>query len=382
MKILHVFPFYSIKGGGGTTWLIDQISTAQSKVGHNVTVLTTNYMFDNDNLNIKNCYNVIALKSYFNFFGIYFSPELIKFCLNNLKDYDIIHLHLFRSIQNAILCFYANKFNIPYLIDAHGSLPRHFKIKFLKKYLFDLFLGNHILKRSKAFIAENELSYKEYIDFGIDDDKIAIVRPPFPIKDYKNLPKKGLFKIKYNLNKKHIILYFGRIHWIKGIDILIESFNLIQKRRNDIHLVIMGEDDGFKAKIQTQIKKLNIKNKVLFTGYLSGKEKLSCIVDSSVVVQTSRYEQGAGAPFEAVLCHVPIIVSDNSGAGLDVKRLNAGYVVRFNDTTHLSKTIQHVIDNQNEAINKTKAGANRIKEDLSIEKNILEYEDVYNGCID
>ena len=381
MKTLHVFPFFSIKGGGGTTWLIDQLSNAQSRVGHRVTVITTTHIFDNSNLNDKNLYNVIALKSYFNFFGIYFSPDLIKFCVKNLKDYDIIHLHLFRSIQNVIICYYANKFKIPYLIDAHGSLPRHFKIKYLKKYLYDLFVGENILKKSKAFIAENELSYKEYIDFGIDDDKIAIIRPPFPVKDYDNLPKKGLFKTKFNLEKKSIILFFGRIHWIKGIDILVESFNLLQRRREDVHLVIMGEDDGFKLKLEYFIKKLKIQDKILFTGYLSGKEKLSCIIDSSVVVQTSRYEQGAGAPFEAVLCSVPIIVSDNSGAAMDVKRLNAGYIVKFDDKQQLSDTIEYIIDNQDEAVSKTKAGADRIKNDLSIEKNITEYSDVYKSCI-
>ena len=381
MKILHVFPFFSIKGGGGTTWLIDQLSNAQSRVGHKVSVITTTHMFDNSNLNDKNLYNVIALKSYFNFFGIYFSPDLIKFCVKNLKDYDIIHLHLFRSIQNVIVCYYANKFKIPYLIDAHGSLPRHFKIKYLKKYLYDLFVGENILKKSKAFIAENELSYKEYIDFGIDDDKIAIVRPPFPVQDYNNLPKKGLFKTKFNLENKSIILFFGRIHWIKGIDILVESFNMLQRRREDVHLVIMGEDDGFKLKLEYIIKKLKIQDKILFTGYLSGKEKLSCIIDSSVVVQTSRYEQGAGAPFEAVLCNVPIIVSDNSGAAMDVKRLNAGYIVKFDDNQQLSNTMEYIIDNQDEAVSKTKAGANRIKNDLSIEKNITEYSDVYKSCI-
>lgn len=381
MKILHVFPFFSIKGGGGTTWLIDQLSNAQSRVGHRVSVITTTHMFDNSNLNDKNLYNVIAFKSYFNFFGIYFSPDLIKFCVKHLKDYDIIHLHLFRSIQNVIVCYYANKFKIPYLIDAHGSLPRHFKIKYLKKYLYDLFVGENILKKSKAFIAENELSYKEYIDFGIEDDKIAIVRPPFPVKDYNNLPKKGLFKTKFNLENKSIILFFGRIHWIKGIDILVESFNLLQKRREDVHLVIMGEDDGFKLKLEYIIKKLKIQDKILFTGYLSGKEKLSCIIDSSVVVQTSRYEQGAGAPFEAVLCNVPIIVSDNSGAAVDVKRLNAGYIVKFDDNQQLSNTIEYIIDNQDEAVSKTKAGADRIKNDLSIEKNITEYSDVYKSCI-
>ena len=56
MKILHVFPFYSIKGGGGTTWLIDQLASAQASNGHEVTVLSSNQLFDISNLNNNNSY--------------------------------------------------------------------------------------------------------------------------------------------------------------------------------------------------------------------------------------------------------------------------------------------------------------------------------------
>ena len=382
MKILHVFPFYSIKGGGGTTWLIDQLASAQASNGHEVTVLSSNQLFDTSNLNNNNSYSIVSLKSYINYFGIYFTPGLIKFSIKHLKSYDIIHLHLFRSIQNVIICYYAKWYKVPYLIDAHGSLPRHIKSKFVKKYLFDLFFGKNILKNSNKFIAENELSYKEYIEFGVKDDKISIVRPPFPIDEYEDLPEKEIFKTNHNLKNKHLITFFGRIHWIKGIDILVEAFNNLLTKRDDIHLIIMGGDDGYRKKIEELIQSYGIENNILFTGYLSGKDKLSCIVDSSVVVQTSRYEQGAGAPFESVLCKVPIIVSDNSGAALDVKRINAGYIVKFGDIEKLSNAIDYVLNNQSESINKTIKGSERIKNDLSIEKNIIEYDNVYKSCID
>ena len=68
MRILHVFPFYSIKKGGGTTWLIDQLAKAQTKNGHKVEVLVGDFKFDTDNLNKNNSYSVRKFKSYFNFF--------------------------------------------------------------------------------------------------------------------------------------------------------------------------------------------------------------------------------------------------------------------------------------------------------------------------
>ncbi|MEC7208505.1 MAG: hypothetical protein VXW11_05420, partial [Pseudomonadota bacterium] len=50
-------------------------------------------------------------------------------------------------------------------------------------------------------------------------------------------------------------------------------------------------------------------NKITFTGFLKGKEKTSIIKEATVCVQTSRYEQGAGAPFESVLIGTPIILA-------------------------------------------------------------------------
>ena len=143
----------------------------------------------------------------------------------------------------------------------------------------------------------------------------------------------------------------------------------------------MGADEGFKSDLDKQIKNLNIEEKVTFTGYLNGHDKLSCIVDSEVVVQTSRYEQGAGVVIEAVLCGVPIIVSDNSGAGDDVRRLNAGYIVKFNDIENLKNTINYIVENKHEAKEKTYIGAQNIRKNLSIKKNILKYKEAYKDII-
>ncbi len=47
-----------------------------------------------------------------------------------------------------------------------------------------------------------------------------------------------------NINSKHIVMFLGRIHWIKGLDLLVESFHEMTKSRDDAILVIVGNDDG------------------------------------------------------------------------------------------------------------------------------------------
>lgn len=157
----------------------------------------------------------------------------------------------------------------------------------------------------------------------------------------------------------------------------MESFNQLAKSRNDVILVIVGNDDGYKSTLEKLIKDLDLSDRVLFTGFLDGTAKLSALVDADVVVQTSVYEQGAWAPFEALLCNTPIIVSSNSGAGEDVKKIDAGYLVEHGNKKELSDIIQNVLDNPTEAKEKTKKAKEYIMSNLSLDKGIEKYEKLY-----
>jgi len=177
-------------------------------------------------------------------------------------------------------------------------------------------------------------------------------------------------------------MFLGRIHWIKGPDFLVESFDELAKWRNDVTLVIVGNDDGYKSTLEKLIDKLNLSDKVLFTGFLGGAEKISALVDADVIVQTSRYEQGAWAPFEAVLCGTPIIVTKHTGAGEDVKRLDAGYLVEFSNKKELAELILRILKDPVEAIAKAGQAAEYIRENMSITKRIEDYEKLYIECME
>ena len=183
MKVLHVFPFLSIQRGGGATWLITEIAKAQSKYK---TVVP----------------NVIVNKSFFNKISFHLMPSLIFKSYNYVKSQDIIHFHVLRTFQNIFLFIYAIILGKTIILDAHGSLPRHSGIKIFKKILFDFILGKWFLKKTDLFIAENEMSLQECLDYGAPKNKIIIVRPPFPVNDFDKKVDKN-----YILILKKIYLY-------------------------------------------------------------------------------------------------------------------------------------------------------------------------------
>lgn len=381
MNIIHVFPIFSISKGGGTTWLICELAKQQVK-DYNVTILTGSYNLDYNLVDEIKSYgvNILIYKSYFNKLGLYFMPGLI-YDNTIFSSKNIFHLHLYRSIQNLIILIKASLFKSKCIIDAHGSIPKH-NIKTLKKTLFDFFFKKLMVGKTKYFIAENKLSFNECISKGINPEKIKIINPPFPVDDFKNVTNLNVLRNEYGIKEKYIILYFGRFHYIKGIDFLIDSFFELSKRRKDIHLILMGKDDGFENTLNHQIKKLNLSNIITNVGFKKGVKKNSIVKESSICVQVSRYEQGAGVPFEAVLIGTPIIVSDHSGSAEDVKRLDAGYLTKFGDSKDLSEKLNSILENLEEAKKKTIKASKEIIKNQSFESTIKRYKILYENSVD
>mgnify|MGYP001415421823 CR=1 FL=1 len=132
-----------------------------------------------------------------------------------------------------------------------------------------------------------------------------------------------------------------------------------------------------KSKKKLEVKILDIKDKVIFTGFLAGEYKNSALIDSDIVVQLSRQEQGAWAPLEAVLCETPIVVTSHTGTGEDIKRLDAGYLVDFDDIEGLCKIFNHIFENYELAMKKTIKAKKHIELNLSFNSRVGEYTNIY-----
>lgn len=380
MKILQVVPFFTPVRGGSVV-VPYNLSKHLAKRGHEVTIYTSDFELDQDYINSLLGVRVHPFHCWLNLLGLYIIPDMVKEAKRKLKDFDIIHLHCHRSFQNIMIHHYAKKYGIPYVLDAHGSTPRRKGLKGLLRWLFDVAFGNRILRDASQCIGETEMGVKEYKELGVNEDKIVLITPPFSTEDFNQLPATGNFRQKYNIKEKHIVVFLGRIHHIKGIDFLVESFNELIQDRNNVILVVVGPDDGYKSALKELIDKLNLTDKVLFTGFLSGDDKLSALVDADMLVQTSRYEQGTGVPFEAILCDTPIIVSSNSGTAENVKKIDAGHLVEWGAKKELQDAMQKILDDPTEAMIKTQKAKEYIIKNLSMEKNIKKYENVYIDCI-
>lgn len=378
MRILQVFDFLSLPHGGGTVDVVYRLSRALAARGHEVTICTGDFELDQDYIDSLTDVKVKVFHSWLNWSGIYIMPSLRRL---NITDFDVVHCHCYRSCQNVVVCNKARKYGIPYIIDAHGSSIRTSGVKWLLKWFYDVAFGNAIIKNASRVIAETEFEVDNHRRVGVNPSKIGLIHPLFDTEEFADLPPRGAFREKYNIKGKRIIMFLGRIYRTKGLGFLISSFYEVTQKRQDVVLVVVGSDDGYKSTADKLIRDLNLSSKVVFTGFLGGVDKLSALADADVLVQSSAYDPGARPSVEAVLCNIPIIVSKGTGASEKIADIDAGYLVEYGNIGELSDTIQYVLDNPEEAQDKTQKAKEYIKNNLSLDKQIGKYEQLYREAI-
>lgn len=384
MRILHVFDLFSHQGGG-TVEVIHKLAKAQAQEGHQVTIYTSDFKLDRDYIDSLMDVKVYPFHCISSVGLFYVIPSLVRAARQNLKNFDVIHLHCVRSFQNIVIHHYAQKYQVPYVLDQHGSLPRSVpgetRYKWLLRWWFDVVFGNRIIKDATRVIAQNDFAIREYKGFGVEGGRIAVIPLFFPVEDFADLPSPGGFRKRYGIVGKRVIMSLGRINYIKGLDFLVESFYELSRSRQDVILAVVGPDDGYLRKLESLVAKLNLGDRVLFPGFLGGQDKLAALVDADVVIQPSRYEQAAWAPIEAVLCGTPVIVSRNTGSGEDVSRMDAGYLVTYGDKEQMVQTIQTILAEPAKARNRTKRAREFISKNLRFSNRVEEYERLYTECV-
>lgn len=388
MKILQVTPYFKpMWEAGGVARVAYEVSKHLSERGHEVTVYTTNRCLyptdvvsnvpvDVDGMKV---YYFENLRKYFPSMNIpvipYYLPIVAK---KEIKNFDVIHIHDHRSLLAVVVCHYAKKYGVPYIVQAHGSLPNDIGKNRLKN-LFDFMWGKGMLDGASKAIAVSNSEVDQYLHCGMGRKKIECIPNGVNISQYSSLPKSGKFRKKYDIHEKNIILYLGRVNERKGLDILIKSFGLLRKDLNDVILVIAGADDRYKSVLERLVKDLNLVESLRFIDYVDNP--LTAYGDADLLVYPGKSEIFGLVPFEALLCGTPVVVTDDCGCGEIIREAGCGYLVRYGDVAGLSRTIEYALEHPEENRKMVEKGRRYIEEHLAWERVVKQVEAMYEDCV-
>ena len=334
MKILHVIDYFAWPHGGPVRSVYDRANSLAAR-GHEVTIYTTDMgpvhrLDDHDKIRSDRNVDIRYFRCLNNWtankFRFMFSREMQSAFKGETGNFDIIHTHETRGFPNLCVWHYARKNSVPYVLEARGTLPtalpQQRKMYVLAKYLSDRIIYHKVIKNASKVIALTQSESLAYEKLGVEKRNIEVIPNAIDRAYFEKLPARGQFRQRHGIkNEEKIILFLGRIHETKGLELLLRAFNGLDKEVNDVRLVIAGPDGGYLARLRENIRYLGLADHVLLTGPLYDNAKLEAFVDADVFVHPSSYEVFGLSPLEACACGTPTIVTNRCGVAEWIKEV-------------------------------------------------------------
>src|SRR2546426_6331197 len=132
MRILQVAPYFApAYSYGGPPETVHKLCEALANRGHEVTVLTTDALSSSGRQKIRrktDGLDIHYLRNLSNYLAwnhqLFLPIGTRRFLRKKMKDFDVVHVHMYRTYQNVLVHGAHSACRTPYVFSAHGSLPR------------------------------------------------------------------------------------------------------------------------------------------------------------------------------------------------------------------------------------------------------------------
>lgn len=308
-----------------------------------------------------------------NIFGFFKDIKVAFKIVNELhKKYQFTLIY---SNTLAVLfgIMFAWKNNIKHLWHVHEIIekPSLFKKAFVG--LLSLKSNTHIVYNSHATKVFWEVNKSIIHKGAVIWNGIETNIPESSTSELSEIRKK-LFLIQPN---EIVLALVGRISRWKGQMILLDAFNNLVQKNDNIKLVFVGapppNQEKFQEDLEDRISSFNLNDKVLIIPFQNEIHKIWQAIDIAVVPSTEPEPFGMVA-IEAMLAHKPIVGSNHGGLTEIIENNATGFLVTPNSVQDLVIALEKLI--QNELLRKEmgEKGYLRVTTAFSVEQYVDSFE--------
>ena len=256
-------------------------------------------------------------------------------CLCKEHNIDILHAHLSKSIITCLLASFICK--RPVIIHEHGVIFR----KGLSFTIYRFFL-KLLHKRAMRVIANSQTTARKLAEVaGIDEGRIDVIYNTIGFDELEvSETLRSRAREKLGISQKDIVIGFvGRLHPLKGVDILIEAFSLLLQQSADYLLVLAGDGPQRKS-LEALAMRLGLNERVKFLGMCDNVAEVMTAFDIGVV--PSRQESFGLVAVELMRMKVPVVTSGREGLAELVNDGVTGLVTRQNVPEEICRCVQRL----------------------------------------
>lgn len=335
LKILVLAANISTSSGGLKTGTLN-LCKALIKKGHDVLLYTTTYSDTNEFFHYKG--RLIYLEGVpvrfsniqFNAMGNIFSVGLTKDLLKTIPSMDLVLIQSLYQITSTLAAIISKIYNIPYILRPHGTLDPvlFFRRRLLiKKIYINLFeRWSFFWARAIQYSSKSEMLMTSRVIKNLAPG--IIITEGISIEDFSRQSKKIDFRKRYpQFKDKRIILFLGRMHQKKGLEIALQAFSIASKKIEDIQMAIIGPgESNYVNQLISLTSRLRLDDRVFFLGAVDNELKKAALMDSDIFLLPSHGENFGIAVIEAIACGCPVILSNKVAVAEDLKNYGVALV--------------------------------------------------------
>lgn len=285
---------------------------------------------------------------------------------------DAIHVHDLPLVLTTVKA--VKKCKIPVIFDMHENWPEMIGTKESRGMMSKTILWTRVIgwklvermscKKCDKIIVVIEENQNRLERWGLPRNKIRVVM------NASNMSELLVSKTKPNVanqfKKGFKISYIGGFGPHRGLDVAIKAMPKVIKKVQDAKLILVG-DGVNKTNLINLVNKLNINNKVFFTGWVDFRDVPSYlkISDVGIVPHYASPHTNNTIPhklFQYMAMGKPIIVTDCKPLARIVNEVNCGIVVPSGDYEKTAEAVIKVYEDKEYAKNLGKNGGRAIEE--------------------
>ncbi len=382
MRILHVTSFYEpAYSMGGLAVLTANLVRGQVREGASVSVFTTDAGLKEHSVNQEGEDRDGARVYYFatrSGSRLFFSWRLLRACWNQTQEFDIVHVHGMWNFPSTWAAMAAFRSRVPYVLSPQGSLNRWaMEYRPYKKRPYWWMLERRTVLRSRQihFATQDEATQARV---WIGKHPAAVIPVAVETPALADPVRAAAWRVSVGVPRgAPLIGFLGRIHPVKGLDLLLEAMAHVP----GAHLLIAGPDEGdTRDRLIRKAATLGIAHRVRWPGLLDVTARGAMFAAIDLFVLPSHSENFGLAAAEAMAVGVPVVVTPGVNLAAAIAAGGAGCVVP-RDPSSLGKILLTLLTDKPMRTAMGTAGRRLVEERFSPQVVARQMLGLYRECL-
>lgn len=353
IKVLHVMPMLGVGGASNLMSEIIPMLNMHPDIKAELVIskfLDKSFLPRYEKAGVK--VHLIGGGSTRSFINIFHIARLIK-------DYDVIHVHLFPSLYWVAFANIIVKKPLVYTEHSTSNSRRgKLLLRGIEKWAYKHY------RRIVCISEQTKKSLQSWIKAKDNDSRFMVINNGVDLDSFANIERERLYP--------HTLIMVARFAAAKDHETVIKAMTLLN---DDVHLIFVGDGDR-KSSCENLVEELGLKDRIHFVGVQSDIPKW--LGKADLGIQSSHWEGFGLAAVEMMAAGLPVVASDVDG----LKQVVAGAGVLFphGDYKKLAEEVKKLISNK-VYYNSTKQRCLDCSKSYGIELTVQKYIDVYKDIL-